>query len=114
MSVYYFKLVSGEEIITEAEKTEDSEVFLFINPMLMTFTPDPEGVTIMRIVPWILSYAFTESEFPIRSDRVMLAKEANQQIIEDYAEAMDQLVIEKEYFEQEKTQETELLKKRLH
>lgn len=98
-NVLYFKLTTGEHIISEIESRDEEYIFL-INPMELHLQSTPRGAAV-RMSKWIPFVE--ENDFPLDIKHVVMHAIPTDDILEYYEDALDSL----EKYQIQKTIENE-------
>ena len=78
------RLKGGEDIISEIEHDEESDLFLLHNPMHIIFKRLMTGQTVMMMMPWLPVELLTDNLARIPSDEVLTFMLPKEQLVTYY------------------------------
>jgi len=82
MQVKIFKLVNGDEVISEYKDDPDIRRTLFVNPAKVVTIPTEDGGMAMALVPWCLFS--NNEEFSIDNSHIIISVDAPNELYNEY------------------------------
>lgn len=90
-AIRLFKLVTGEDIITEFRKDNSTLSYQFVKPRIFQIQPTDEGIVPIVRIPWIL--VDPSATVPVPFDKVITQCDVPKQLEDMYRQAVSGIAI---------------------
>ena len=89
-NVEFFRLVTGEDIVSEYELSDDGQFYRLFNPCKVVYLSSSKpGFLSISLMQWIFSKLCGEQTFDIPANQVLVKSVVNESMIDHYFQSVE-------------------------